>query len=135
DIRVQTYALPIIRGRVKDENGEALPGVSIMVKGTQQGTISASDGTYTIVVPDENSVLVYSFVGFITEETVVGNRSVIDIALKVDQKSLDEVVVIGYGSQSRGDISSSIASLSVADQKIAELPIAGPEQVLQGRLS
>lgn len=124
-----------IRGRVNDENGEALPGVSIMVKGTQQGTISASDGTYTIVVPDENSVLVYSFVGFITEETVVGNRSVIDIALKVDQKSLDEVVVIGYGSQSRGDISSSIASLSVADQKIAELPIAGPEQVLQGRLS
>ncbi len=124
-----------VRGKVSDEKGETLPGVNILVKGTTQGTISGSDGTYSIVVPDENAELIFSFVGYLSEEVKVGNRTNIEISLKVDQKSLEEVVVIGYGSQSRGDISSAIASLSVSDKKIAELPITGPEQVLQGRLS
>jgi TonB-linked SusC/RagA family outer membrane protein len=124
-----------VKGKVTDDKREALPGVNIIVKGTSQGTITGIDGSYTLTVPNDNAELVFSFVGYLTQEIVVGNQSTIDIELKVDQKSLDEVVVIGYGSQSRGDISSSIASLSVADQKIAELPITGPEQVLQGRLS
>lgn len=124
-----------VRGKVSDEKGEALPGVNILVKGTQQGTISSSDGSYSIVVPDQDAELVFSFVGYLSQEVRVGSQTNIEISLKVDQKSLEEVVVIGYGSQSRGDISSAIASLSVSDKKIAELPITGPEQVLQGRLS
>lgn len=124
-----------VKGTVKDEKGEALPGVNILVKGSAQGTISGIDGSYSIEVPNEESNLIFSFVGYLTQEVNVGNQTTIEVSMQVDQKSLDEVVVIGYGSQSRGDISSSIASLSVADQKIAELPITGPEQVLQGRLS
>ncbi|WP_345026699.1 TonB-dependent receptor [Ravibacter arvi] len=124
-----------IKGKVLDEKGEPLPGVNILVKGTQTGTVTNVDGTYSISVANNNAELVFSFVGYLTQEVKVGNQTDLQVTLKVDQKSLDEVVVIGYGSQSRGDISSSIASLSVADQKIAELPITGPEQVLQGRLS
>jgi TonB-linked SusC/RagA family outer membrane protein len=124
-----------VKGKVSDEKGDGLPGVSILVKGTQQGTTTNIDGAYSVVLPDENAELVFSFVGYVSQEVKAGNQTTINIALKVDQKSLDEVVVIGYGSQSRGDISSAIASLSVADKKIAELPITGPEQVLQGRLS
>ncbi len=132
-------AVPIpdrtVRGKVSDEKGEPLPGVNILVKGTMHGTISGSDGTYSVAVPDENAELIFSFVGYLSQEVRVGNRTSIEISLKVDQKSLEEVVVVGYGSQSRGDISSAISSLSVSDKKIAELPITGPEQVLQGRLS
>lgn len=91
---------PVIRGRVSDEKGDALPGVSILVKGTQQGTITDENGNFQLDV-SEGMVLVLSFVGYETRELQVGSETFVNISLKVDQKSLEEVVVVGYGTQKR----------------------------------
>ncbi len=86
-----------VTGNVKDENGDPFLGVTIVLKGTTTGTTTDTDGNYSIEVPDENSVLVYSFVGYISEEVVVGNRSVINISLTPDIMALEEVVVTALG--------------------------------------
>lgn len=124
-----------ISGKIVDDNNEPLPGVNILIRSTGNGTISDVDGKYSLSIPSGQVTLVFSFVGYVSQEIPVTNRSVLDVTLKADVAVLKEVVVVGYGSQSRQDISSSIASLSVGDKKISELPITGPEQVLQGRLS
>jgi len=104
-----------VKGRVIDENGQPLPGVSILVQGTQRGMISDVDGYFNIDVADENSVLVFSFVGYITQEVVIGNRSEIEITLAVDEKSLEEVVVVGYGVQKKTTLTGSVSSLNEKD--------------------
>lgn len=86
-----------VNGRVTDENGESFPGVNVVVKGTATGTATDSDGNYTIDVPDNNSILVFSFVGYSTQEVAVGGRSVIDLVLNPDVRSLEEVVVTALG--------------------------------------
>src|SRR5690606_34861997 len=75
-----------VRGTVKDEQGEGLPGVSIILKGTQRGTVSATDGSFEIVLPDGENTLIFSFVGYLTQEIEVGNRTTIEVGLEVDQK-------------------------------------------------
>ncbi|WP_439559273.1 carboxypeptidase-like regulatory domain-containing protein, partial [Dyadobacter sp.] len=99
-----------VKGKVADEKGEGLPGVNIILKGTQQGQISDVDGRFSIEVPDENAVLVFSFVGYVPQEVAVGKKTEVEVLLKVDQKALDEVVVVGYGTQQRRNISGSIAT-------------------------
>ena len=86
-----------IKGKVTDEKGEPLPGVNILVKGSQQGTSTSTDGTFTIEVPDMNATLVFSFVGYQVQEVKVGNSSTLDIKLLTDTKSLNEVVVTALG--------------------------------------
>ncbi len=112
----EDFAAPVIerkvRGRVTDDKGEALPGVSILVKGTQQGMITNSDGAFDIEVPDEYSVLVFSFVGYLTKEIEVGVRAVIDVSLEVDEKSLEEVVVVGYGTQEKINLTGAVDVVS-----------------------
>lgn len=90
-----------VTGRVTDEGGDALPGVSILVKGTQRGTTTNQDGAYTLSVANENTVLVFSFVGYLAQEVTVGNRKEISISLEPDTKALSEVVVVGYGTQKK----------------------------------
>lgn len=119
-----------IKGRITAEKGEALPGVTILVKGTQQGVITDPEGVYTIEVPDENAVLVFSFVGYKSKEVVVGNRVRIDLALEVDEKSLEELVVVGYGTQSRKKLSTAISRVS--GKEINKLPVAMPGDALAG---
>lgn len=121
-----------ISGLVKDEKGEPLPGVNILVKGSQQGVISDSNGKFSIEAPDENAVLVFSFVGYVSEELVVGNRISIDISLKVDEKALEEVVVVGYGTQRKSDITGSVSQIS--SEKFENVPASNALQLLQGRL-
>jgi TonB-linked SusC/RagA family outer membrane protein len=86
-----------VTGKVTDENGEAFPGVNIIVKGTTIGSSTDADGKYSIGVPDENSVLVFSFVGYTTQEFAVGSKTVVDVAMVADIRALDEVVVTALG--------------------------------------
>src|SRR5690606_40535980 len=79
-------------------------GVSILLKGTQRGIISNVDGEYSIEVPDEHAVLVFSFVGYLSQEHTVGQRSILDVRMVVDQKALEEVVVVGYGTVRKSDL-------------------------------
>ncbi len=120
-----------IRGKVTDENGVGLPGVTIRIKGTSQGTVTDLEGNYTITVPDEGAVLVFSFVGYVEEEVPVNNRSVVDVSLVPDLKSLEEVVVVGYGTQKKSDITGAISSVSA--EEITATPVQNVFQGIQGR--
>jgi len=108
-----------------------LPGVNIMVKGTTQGSFTDGDGKYSIVVPGPDAVLVFSLVGYTNQEVRVGDRTIVDIRLAEDVKTLGEVVVVGYGEQDRKTLTSSISSVSSKD--IQGLPMASPDQMMQGR--
>ncbi|GAB4021351.1 TonB-dependent receptor [Spirosoma koreense] len=119
-----------VTGTVVDEKGEALPGVSILVKGTTKGTNTDVDGRYSIRVPDENAVLIFSFVGYAPQEITVGNRSSIAVTLRQDDKSLDEVVVVGYGTAKRRDITGAVARADINAFK--EAPNVSILQSLQG---
>ncbi|MFN4146142.1 MAG: SusC/RagA family TonB-linked outer membrane protein [Runella sp.] len=123
----------LLVGRVTDENGTGLPGVSIVIKGTQRGTTTDPNGQYRIEIPDANAVLVFSFVGYLPQEVIVGTRTQLDINLKVDTKALEEVVVVGYGTQTKKDLSTAISS--VGTRQIKDLPISNPGQALAGQLA
>ena len=112
------------------DNAPAI-GVTVMVQGTTTGTVSDFDGQYTITVPDRNAVLVFSYTGFATQEWTVGDRNSIDVSLEESVSQLDEIVVTGYGSQVRSNISGSVSSIDA--EEIAERPILRVEQALQGR--
>lgn len=94
------------------EDGSPLPGVTVRVKNTNLGTITDVDGNYSIDVPTENAKLIFSFIGFITEEIEIGNQSVINLVMVPDIMSLEEIVVVGFGTQKRSDIVGSISSIS-----------------------
>lgn len=133
-------AIPIVKsieqkvtGKVTDENGNGMPGVNITVKGSTKGTTTDVSGSYSIAVPDKNAVLVYSFTGYLLQEITVGSRSVIDVKLEVDSKTLDEVVVVGYGTQRKVDLTGAVGSITNKD--IVSRPYTNPDQILGGRVS
>lgn len=104
-----------VQGTVTDPLGEALIGVSIKEKGVENGTITDLDGMFTLEVNPANPVLVFSYVGFASQEVAVGNRSNLQIILKEDSQELNEVVVVGYGSQRKGNLTSSISTVKHED--------------------
>lgn len=112
------------------EDGVTLPGVSVQIKGTTRGTQTDVSGKYSLDA-SPNSVLVFSFVGLGTQEVAVGNRSIIDVALSADDRTLSEVVVTGYGTQSKRNLTGNIARVSGAE--IQNNPVTTFEQALQGR--
>lgn len=122
-----------LKGRVTDDNGEGLPGVSIILKGTQRGTVTDVEGNYELTVPDDNATLIYSFVGYVSEEQVVGTRSAIDIILKTDQKALEEIVVVGYGTQKKRDVSTAISSVS--SKELKDKPMANFASAMAGKMA
>ena len=124
-----------VTGKVTDENGIGLPGVSITIKGTSQGTATDSSGLYTTNVPDKNSVLLFSFLNYSNREVKVGNGSNINVQLVPDQKSrnLSEVVVVGYGTQRKVDLTGAVASVTRKD--FVNKPFTSPDQILSGRIS
>src|SRR5690606_27502522 len=122
-----------ITGRVTDEKGEGLPGVSIVVKGTQRGTISSTDGSFQLVIPDGDHTLIFSFVGYITQEISLGNRNYLEASMSVDQKSLEEVVVIGYGSVKKSDLTGAVADIS--GKNLKDLPVTSIDQKLVGQVA
>ncbi len=111
-----------ITGTVIDENGEALLGANILIKGSQQGTITDANGNFTLVVPDENTILIISFVGYVQEEVIVGNKTVLDIQLLPEYTSLEKVVVIGYGTAKKSDLTGSVSTVNVKDMNTGPLP-------------
>lgn len=123
-----------IRGTVTDgETSEALPGVNVVVKGTTIGTITDIEGNYTLSVPSDASTLVFSSVGYSADEVAINNRSTIDLNLMPDIQSLSEVVVVGYGTQEKRDVTAAIASLD--KEQITKIPVASGVQAMQGQVA
>ncbi|MFD1631627.1 SusC/RagA family TonB-linked outer membrane protein [Pseudopedobacter beijingensis] len=120
-----------VTGRVTDENGEPLVGVSVGVKNQIAGVVTNTEGRYSIKVPSSNSILIFSYLGFATEERIVLNNREINVALKGKPKGLDEIVVIGYGTVQRGDLTGAISSISQKD--LEKVPAATFDLKLQGR--
>lgn len=121
-----------ITGKITSEDGE-LPGVNVIVKGTTQGTVTDVEGNYSLDVPDENSILVFSSVGYIQQEVAVGNQTIINISLTTDVTALDEIVVIGYGTQKKSDLTGAISSVSGED--LNTVPSYSVLDQAQGRLA
>nr|WP_295921697.1 SusC/RagA family TonB-linked outer membrane protein [uncultured Dyadobacter sp.] len=119
-----------ISGTVRDANGKALPGVSVIAKGTGKGTSSDAEGKYVISVAPATT-LVFSFVGFSSQEVLTGSEAKVDVVLKEDVKGLDEVVVIGYGAVKKKDVTGSVVSLQSKD--FNKGVITSPDQLIQGR--
>ncbi len=126
-----------LTGVVRSETSEGLPGVSVVLKNTTRGATTDSEGKFRLVIPDESgngsvTTLVFSFVGYVNQEVVVGNRTLIEVQLVPDQKSLNEVVVVGYGTQVKEDISGAITS--IAAKELKDPPVGQVAQMLQGKL-
>ncbi|MBD8488398.1 TonB-dependent receptor [Echinicola sp. CAU 1574] len=122
-----------ITGSVLDERGNSIPGATILVKGRTIGTATDIDGKFSLDVP-ENATLVVSFVGYVTKEILVGNQEVFNIVLQEDAAQLDEVVVVGYGSQKKSDLTGAISSLN-ADDLTSGGTVSNVAQAIQGRAS
>ncbi len=125
-----TFAQQTVTGTVTDENAEVIPGANIFAQGTTKGTTSDINGKYSIIVPG-NAVLVFSFLGYKTVEEPVGNRSTIDIQLGTDARLLEDVVVVGYGTVRKSDVTGALASVSAKD--FEKQPLTKIDQALQGR--
>ncbi|MCF2502523.1 TonB-dependent receptor [Dyadobacter sp. CY107] len=123
-----------VSGKItSSEDNTPIPGVSVVLKGSRSGTNTDVEGQFKIDVPDNGAVLVFSSVGFITQEVPVGARSIIDIKLDADMKALTEVVVVGYGSQKKSQTTGAISSVSA--KQISEMPITNIGQAMQGRVA
>ncbi len=122
-----------IKGTVSDVSGTPLPGVSIVVKNTTRGASTDFDGKFTLSNVQKGEVLVFSYVGFSTQEVVVNNSNSLNVILAENAESLDEVVVIGYGTQKKSVVTGAISSVKAAD--LEDLPVERVEQALQGRVS
>lgn len=122
-----------VNGSVTDEEGEGLPGVTVLVKGTTNGTVTDIEGNYSLNVADAKSTLVFSYIGFKSQEVPVGNNTLLNITLATDSKQLEEVVVVGYGTQKKSDLTGAISSVGAKD--IEKAAPVNATQALQGRAS
>ncbi len=121
-----------VRGTVSDESG-AVPGVNVLIKGTTEGTITDVNGSYTITVPDKKTVLEFSFIGFKTVDEVVGDRTKIDVVMHPTIESLEEVVVTGYGTSKRKNLTSAVAQID--DKEIKTTQATSIAQKLSGKVA
>jgi TonB-linked SusC/RagA family outer membrane protein len=119
-----------VSGTVKDETGNPMPGVNVLIKGTTSGTATDGDGKYTLSVPS-NATLVFTFVGYTTNEVPVGSQTVVDVQMAPDALTLSEIVVTGYGSEKKADIIGSVAVVNSKELQVT--PSADLTQQLQGR--
>jgi TonB-dependent starch-binding outer membrane protein SusC len=123
-----------VSGRVTDsENGDGLPGVNVILKGTSIGTVTDLDGGYSININSGEDILVFSSVGYVSTEFIVGTQSTIDLMMVPDIKALEEIVVIGYGTLKEKDLTSAIAT--VRSEEIVKTPTSQAMQALQGRVA
>jgi TonB-linked SusC/RagA family outer membrane protein len=132
-VSTPAIAQSLVKGTVADEAGSGMPGVNVVEKGTSNGTTTDANGLYNISVSDNNAVLVFSFIGYATQELTLNGRSSIDVTMQPSLEQLGEVVVVGYGTQKRSDITGAMGQLS--EQSIREVPVANITQSLQGRVA
>ena len=116
---------------IEEETGDAIPGANVVVKGTANGTVTDLDGKYSLSFSGEGAILVFSFVGFVTEEIEVGTQSIIDVNLASDVTALSEIVVIGYGTVKKSDLTGSVTSVKESD--FNKGIYASPDALLQGK--
>ena len=119
-------------GLVKDTKGSPLPGVTVLIKGTKTGTSSGADGTFHFNLPTGNEILIFSFIGFKSQEVAVNGRTTLEISLEDDNAALEEVVVVGYGTQTKATLTGAVATVDM--QKIQDLPAGSLSATLQGQL-
>lgn len=122
-----------ISGQVKDADGNPVAGVSIIVKGSSAATVTDDNGYYRISVSDENSILVFSHTNFQTQERVAGTSGTLSVVLQLQDKSLSEVILVGYGSQKKRNVTGSIATLPT--EQLEDQPVGQIAQKIQGRIS
>lgn len=115
------------------DTNEPLPGVSVVMKGTTRGTTTNGEGAFELSVPETSTTLIFSFVGYVTQEVALGSQSSFTVQMSVDNKSLEEVVVVGYGTQKKSDLTGAVSSIS--ESKIQSRPVTGFNDALQGRSS
>jgi TonB-linked SusC/RagA family outer membrane protein len=121
-----------ITGRVTDERGEVLPGVNIVIKGTSRGVSADASGNYSLSVPEGDVTLVFSFIGYNSQEVVIGKRKTIDVMLRPDNQNLEEVVVVAFGTQRKESIVGAISSVSASDLKV---PVSKLSNALAGQIA
>ena len=120
-----------VRGKVTDQAGAAIPGTNVVIKGSTSGTVTDADGAFTLSVPNQDAVLVVSYLGYQAQELPVGTQTNFSISLAEDVTALEELVVVGYGSQKKSDLTGAISSIPT--DEIASFPIARVDQAIQGR--
>jgi len=120
-----------VRGQVTGPDKAPIPGVTVLVKGTTNGTTTDTDGNFTLSLPEANATLVISAIGFVTQEVALQGRTTVSVMLQNDVKALEEVVVLGYFSQKKADLTGSISQINQRD--IASLPVTGVAQIMQGK--
>ncbi len=126
------FAQSRVSGTVIDETGSGMPGVNILVKNTTNGTTTDANGAYSLnVSSDDNAILVFSFIGYNTQEIALGGRTTLDVSLEPNIESLEEIVVVGYGVQKKSDVTGSLVSVDA--KALSEVPVANVQQALQGR--
>lgn len=122
-----------VTGSVSSESGEKLPGVNVVIKGTQRGTATDENGNFQIDAADENSVLIFSFIGHVKQEIVIGKRTSFNVVLKADDMSLNEIVVVGYGEIKKTDVTGAVASIQTKDITRANPVMAS--KAIQGQVA
>lgn len=122
-----------ISGKVVDEKGQPLIGVNVLIKNAEIGTITDINGSFVLNAPSSESVLIFRYLGYSPKEFIVGKNKDINIVLSEDSKTLEEVVVVGYGEQKRMDITGAVGSVKTSD--ITKAPVASFEQALAGRIA
>ena len=131
-IMAQNQAIAV-KGTVTDDKGITIPGATVTIKGARINAITDINGNYNIQVPSLSSVLVFTFIGLQTQEVLVGTRTVINVSMVTTSTALTDVVVIGYGTQKRGDVNGAISSITAKD--IQDIPQPSVDQMLQGKVS
>ena len=123
-----------VSGTIKDESGEALKGVSVVAKGASKGISSANDGTYSISIPSTTKMIEFSYVGYLSQEVVVGGLNTVDITMYRDSTTLNDVVVIGYGTSKRKDFTGAVSSVKVENSPLALMPNMNALEALRGNV-
>ncbi|MFD2573257.1 SusC/RagA family TonB-linked outer membrane protein [Spirosoma soli] len=122
-----------VSGKVTDSQGQPLPGVTVTLKGSTRGTTTDANGSFQLTGVTNQSVLVFSYIGFANQEVAVGNQTAINVTLADDTQTLNEVVVVGYGTQRKRDLTGAVAQIK--GEEIVKYPVQTPTQALQSRLA
>ena len=131
-IAMQAQNVTVTGTVISADDSQGLPGVNVVVKGTTTGTVTDFDGNYSIVVPSASSTLVFTYIGFTAQEIPINGKSQLDVTMAEDAAALDEVVVVGYGTQIKRQVTGSVSTIQA--EELADIPVSQITQKIQGRI-